>query len=86
VAAESTKFRDCKGNKTDIGATPHPLRVLLELGLLNTASSDFGRRGARNAKQTVNHGIKSKFSASDAVIGQASHICGEAVVAVRELN
>jgi hypothetical protein len=24
VAAESTKFRDCKGNKADVGATPHP--------------------------------------------------------------
>jgi hypothetical protein len=37
VAAESTKFRDCKGNETDVGANPHPLRVLLELGLLSTA-------------------------------------------------
>jgi hypothetical protein len=35
VAAESTKSRDCKGNETDVGATPHPLRVLLELGLLS---------------------------------------------------
>jgi hypothetical protein len=42
VAAESMKFRDCKGNETDVGATPHPLRVLLELGLLSTAESDFG--------------------------------------------
>jgi hypothetical protein len=23
VAAESTEFRDCKGNETDVGATPH---------------------------------------------------------------
>jgi hypothetical protein len=37
VAADSTKFRDCKGNEADVGATPRPLRVLLELGLLNTA-------------------------------------------------
>jgi hypothetical protein len=37
VAAESTKFRDCEGNETDVGATPLPLRVLLELGLLSTA-------------------------------------------------
>jgi hypothetical protein len=37
VAAESTKFCDCKGNETDVGATPHPLSVLLELGPLSTA-------------------------------------------------
>jgi hypothetical protein len=37
VTAESTKFRDCKGIETDVGATPHPLRVLLELGRLSTA-------------------------------------------------
>jgi hypothetical protein len=37
VAAESTKFRYCKGNEADVGATPHPLRVFLELGLLSTA-------------------------------------------------
>jgi hypothetical protein len=62
VAAESTKFRDCKEDEADVGATPNPLRVkLLELGLLNTAKSDFGRRGARNAEQTGNHGMKGKF-------------------------
>jgi hypothetical protein len=33
VAAESTKFRDRKGNEADVKATAHPLRVLLELGL-----------------------------------------------------
>jgi hypothetical protein len=37
VAAESTKFHDCKGSEVDVGATPHPLQILLELGLLNTA-------------------------------------------------
>jgi hypothetical protein len=37
VAAESTKFRDCKRNEADVGAIPHPLRVLLELGLLSVA-------------------------------------------------
>jgi hypothetical protein len=38
VAAESTKFRDCRGNEADVGATPHPLhQVLFEIGLLNTA-------------------------------------------------
>jgi hypothetical protein len=52
VAAESIKFRDRKGNEADVGATPRPLPIHLELGLLSTASSDFGRRGARNAKQT----------------------------------
>jgi hypothetical protein len=36
VAAHSTKFHDCKWNEADVGATPHPLRVLLELGLLIT--------------------------------------------------
>jgi hypothetical protein len=51
VAAERTKFRAYKGNEVDVMATPHPLRVLLELGLLSTAESDFGRRGARNAEQ-----------------------------------
>jgi hypothetical protein len=34
VAAESTKSRDCKGSEADVGPTPHPLRVLLELGLV----------------------------------------------------
>jgi hypothetical protein len=43
VAAESTKFRDCKGSEVDVWATPHPLRVLLELGL-SAAYSDFGTR------------------------------------------
>jgi hypothetical protein len=42
VAAESTKFREYKGNETDVGATPHPLQVLLELGLLIMAERDFG--------------------------------------------
>jgi hypothetical protein len=37
VAAESIKFRDRKGNEADVGATPHPLTILLKLGLLNTA-------------------------------------------------
>jgi hypothetical protein len=37
VAAESTKFRDGKGNEADVGATPHPLLVLLELSVLSTA-------------------------------------------------
>jgi hypothetical protein len=37
VAAESTEFRDHKGNEADVRATPHPLRVLFELGLLSTA-------------------------------------------------
>jgi hypothetical protein len=45
VVAESTKFRDYKGNEADFGAIAHPLRVLLELGLLSTAYNDFGRRG-----------------------------------------
>jgi hypothetical protein len=31
VAAESTKFRDRKWNKADVGATPHPLRVYSNL-------------------------------------------------------
>jgi hypothetical protein len=35
LAAESIKFRDCKGNEADVGATPHPLSVLL--GLFSTA-------------------------------------------------
>jgi hypothetical protein len=33
VAAESNKFRDCKGSKAGVRATPLPLRLLLELGL-----------------------------------------------------
>jgi hypothetical protein len=37
VAAVNTKFRDCKGNEAEDGATPHPLIELLELGLLSTA-------------------------------------------------
>jgi hypothetical protein len=37
VAAESTKSCDHKETEADVKATPHPLRVLLELGLLNTA-------------------------------------------------
>jgi hypothetical protein len=37
VAAESTKVRGRKGNEVDVRATPLPLRVLLELGLLNMA-------------------------------------------------
>jgi hypothetical protein len=37
VTAESTKVRDCKGNEADVGATPHPFRVLLELVLLSMA-------------------------------------------------
>jgi hypothetical protein len=41
---------------------------------------------ARNTEQTRNHGIKSKFSALDAVVVQDTHIRGEAVVAVGELN
>jgi hypothetical protein len=42
VAAGSTKFRDCKGNETDVGATSHPFPLLLELGLLSMAESAFG--------------------------------------------
>jgi hypothetical protein len=45
VAAESTKFRNCKGSEADVGATPHPLRVLVELDILCTVKSDFKRRG-----------------------------------------
>jgi hypothetical protein len=37
VAAGSAKFRDCKVNEADVGATPHPFRLLIELGLLCTA-------------------------------------------------
>jgi hypothetical protein len=37
VAAENTEFRYRKGNDADVGATPHPLQILLELGLRNTA-------------------------------------------------
>jgi hypothetical protein len=37
VAGESTKFHDRKGNEADVGATPHLLRVLLELAFLSTA-------------------------------------------------
>jgi hypothetical protein len=48
--------------------------------------SDFGRRGARNAEQTGSCGIKGKLSASDAVKVQDTHILGEAVIAVGELN
>jgi hypothetical protein len=32
VAAESTELCECKGNEAGVWATPHPLRVLLELG------------------------------------------------------
>jgi hypothetical protein len=42
MAAESTKFHDSEGNETDVGPTPHPFGVLLELGLLSTADNDFG--------------------------------------------
>jgi hypothetical protein len=49
-AAESTNFRDRKGNEVDVGATPHPLRVLLKFGLLNAAETDVGRWGPRNAE------------------------------------
>jgi hypothetical protein len=48
------KIRVRKGNVADVWATAHPLRVFLEFGLLSTASSDFGRRKARNADQTGN--------------------------------
>jgi hypothetical protein len=41
--------------------TPHPLRILLELGLVSAAESDVGRWGARNAEQIGYHGINSKF-------------------------
>jgi hypothetical protein len=37
VAAESTRFRASKGNEADVGVTPHPLRVIFELGIRNTA-------------------------------------------------
>jgi hypothetical protein len=37
VPAESAKFRDCKGNEAGVTATPLPLPLLLELGLLSTA-------------------------------------------------
>jgi hypothetical protein len=37
VATESHKLHDSKGNKADVGATPHPLRVLLELVRISTA-------------------------------------------------
>jgi hypothetical protein len=61
MAAESIKFHSRKGNEADVMASPHPLRVLLELGLLSTAYSDLRRRGARNAEQAINHGINSKY-------------------------
>jgi NAD(P)H-nitrite reductase large subunit len=37
VATECTKFRDRKGDEADVGATPHPLRVLIKLGLMSLA-------------------------------------------------
>jgi hypothetical protein len=37
VAAESAKSRDRKENEADIGASPRPLRVLLEHGLPSSA-------------------------------------------------
>jgi hypothetical protein len=87
VAAENTKIRDRKENEAYVGATPHPFRVLVELGLLNTAWRGFERRGARNVKLARNHGIKGKFRASDAEVVQDTHIHREAVVAVgNELN
>jgi hypothetical protein len=36
VAAESTEFRDRKEIEAHIKTTPHPLRVLVELGHLVT--------------------------------------------------
>jgi hypothetical protein len=42
--------------------------------------------GARNAEQTGNHGITSKFRAPDAVVLQYTHIRKEAVIAIGELN
>jgi hypothetical protein len=45
VAAESTKFRDHNGNEAGVGANPHPLRVLLELGLLTTAYNNRATSG-----------------------------------------
>jgi hypothetical protein len=53
VTAESTKFGDRKGNEAYVGATSHPLLVLVKLGLLSAALSGFGRRGAGNAEQTT---------------------------------
>jgi hypothetical protein len=61
VADESTKLLDRKGNEAYNGETPHPIQVIVELGLLITALSGFGRRGARNAEQARNHGSKIKF-------------------------
>jgi hypothetical protein len=46
---------------TYIGPTSQPFRVFIKLGLLNRAYNYFGRHGARNAEQTINHGIKDKF-------------------------
>jgi hypothetical protein len=87
VDAESAKFRDRKGNEADIGATHHPVRVLLKLGLLSTAWSDIGRVGtSRNAEQTKTHGINNKFLASDTNVVQDTHVYMEAVVAVEDLN
>jgi hypothetical protein len=65
VAAKGAKFLEMEWNKADVGATPHPHRLeLVELGLLSTAYlSGLGRRGARNAEQTGNQGIKSKEEA-----------------------
>jgi hypothetical protein len=48
--------------------------------------SDFRRRGARNAEQTGNYGIKGKFGASDTVTAKDTQIRGEAVVAVGEFK
>jgi hypothetical protein len=59
----------------------------VELGLLNIAWSDFRKTAeARNAEQTGNHGITSKFRASDVAVVQDTHIHREAIVAVGEFN
>jgi hypothetical protein len=86
VAAESTNLCDRKGNEADVGATPHFLRALLELCLLSTAQSGFGRREARSTEKTGNKGLNSEFRASDAVIVHDNHIHGEGVIDVGELN
>jgi hypothetical protein len=51
-----------------IRTTPHPFRVLVELGIFRTACIGFMRRGPRNVEQTGNHGIKSEVRASDTVV------------------
>jgi hypothetical protein len=68
------------------GATPQPLIELVELSLLSTAKSGFGKRGARNAKQTGNRGIESKIRASDAVVVQDIHIRRGSIVTVGEFE